>query len=181
MSEDPSTEEAGEPTNTPESFEKQQETIAALREQLAQANERDRENRHIIAALTQLIPAIEPPPADNAPGSPKTATEGEGRSTSPARNLSQAGLIFIYTGMGTWAIAVVVASVILVIRAIYPERAVEFFSYYGLPLLLVVASAIFSGCGYLVLRTVNTARGTPDAGTAPPQPPRLQGGAENEA
>src|SRR5215212_984095 len=146
MSKDLSTEEAGEPTNTPESFEKQQETIAALREQLAQANERDRENRRIIGALTQRIPAIEPPPADNAPdapGSPKTVTEGEGRSsTSPARNLSQAGLIFIYTGMGTWAVAVVVASVILVISGIYPERAVEFFSYYGLPLLLVVASAI---------------------------------------
>src|SRR5687768_17249873 len=112
MSKDLSTEEAGEPTNTSESFEKQQETIAVLREQLAQANERDRENRRIIAALTQCIPAIEPPPADNAPGSPKTATEGKGRnSTSPARNLSQAGLIFIYTGMGTWAVAVVVASV----------------------------------------------------------------------
>src|SRR5215208_720593 len=60
MSEDRSTEEAGEPTNTPESFEKQQETIAALQEQLAQANERDRENRRIIAALTQRIPAMPP-------------------------------------------------------------------------------------------------------------------------
>jgi excisionase family DNA binding protein len=37
------------------------ETIAALQEQLAQANERDRENRRIIAALTQRIPAIEAP------------------------------------------------------------------------------------------------------------------------
>ena len=37
------------------------ETIAALREQLAQANERDRENRRIIAALTARIPAIEAP------------------------------------------------------------------------------------------------------------------------
>src|SRR5919112_2568802 len=36
-------------------------TIAALREQLAQANERDRENRRIIAALTSRIPAIEAP------------------------------------------------------------------------------------------------------------------------
>jgi hypothetical protein len=161
MSENRSTEEAGEPTNTPESFEKQQETIAALREQLAQADEWDRENRRIIAALTQRIPVIEPPPADNAPdapGSPETATEGEGRSTSPARKLGQAGLIFIYAGMGTLAIAVVVAIVILVIREIYPERAVECFSYYGLPLLLVVASAMFSGFGYLVLRTVSTAR-----------------------
>jgi len=37
------------------------ETIAALREQLTQANERDRENRRIIAALTSRIPAIEAP------------------------------------------------------------------------------------------------------------------------
>jgi hypothetical protein len=160
MSKDLSTEEAGEPTNTPESFEKQQETIAALREQLAQANERDGENRRIIAALTQRIPAIEPPPADNAPdapGSPETATEGEGRSTGPARKLGLAGLIFIYSGMGTLVVAVVVASVIL-IREIYPDRAAECFSNYGLPLLLVVASIMFSGFGYLILRTVSTAR-----------------------
>jgi excisionase family DNA binding protein len=45
------------------------ETITALREQLAQANERDRENRRIIAALTQRIPAIEAPRED-APESP---------------------------------------------------------------------------------------------------------------
>jgi excisionase family DNA binding protein len=47
------------------------ETIAALREQLAQANERDRENRRIIAALTSRIPAIEAPPGERespAPG-----------------------------------------------------------------------------------------------------------------
>ena len=116
MSEDGFAEEGGEPTNTPESFEKQQETIAALREQLAQANERDRENRR----------------------------------------LGQAGLIFIYTGLGTWASAVVVASVILVIREIYPERAVECFSNFSLPILLVVASAMCSGFGYWVLRTVST-------------------------
>jgi hypothetical protein len=35
------------------------ETIAALREQLEQANERDRENRRIIAALTSRIPELE--------------------------------------------------------------------------------------------------------------------------
>ena len=123
MPEDRSPEKAKGDTNKTEGFEKQQETIAALREQLAQANERDRENRHIIATLTQL---------------------------------GQAGLLLIYTGMGTWAVAVVVASVILVIREIYPERAVACFSNYGLPGLLVVASAIFSGFGYWVLRRVST-------------------------
>jgi len=44
------------------------ETIAALREQLEEANERDRENRRIIAALTSRIPAIEAPQeASDAP------------------------------------------------------------------------------------------------------------------
>jgi excisionase family DNA binding protein len=53
------------------------ETIAALREQLAQANERDRENRRIIAALTSRIPAIEAPqePSDAA----EVAEEQQGR------------------------------------------------------------------------------------------------------
>src|SRR5829696_4318889 len=73
-----------------------------------------------------------------------------------ARKLSQAGLLFIYTGMGTWAVAVVVAGVILVIREIYPDKAVECFSNFGPPGLLVVASAMFSGFGYWVLRTVST-------------------------
>jgi hypothetical protein len=105
---------------------------------------------------------------------PKGSEEKQARELQarelPARNLSQAGLIFIYTGMGTWAVAVVVASVILVIREIYPERAVACFSNYSLPILLVVASVIFLGCGYLILRTVRS-----------PPPPRLQEGAENEA
>ena len=49
------------------------ETIAALREQLAQANERDRENRRIIAALTSRIPTIEAPPEERE--SPETVKE----------------------------------------------------------------------------------------------------------
>lgn len=57
--------------------------IAALREQLAQANERDRENRRIIAALTQRIPAIEASaeasPGEPTPGAPTEATEQPGR------------------------------------------------------------------------------------------------------
>src|SRR5215203_1569893 len=56
------------------------ETIAALQEQLAQANERDRENRRIIAALTSRIPAIEAPPdAPDAPGPTETAEEQQSR------------------------------------------------------------------------------------------------------
>jgi hypothetical protein len=55
--------------------------IAALREQLAQANERDRENRRIIAALTQRIPAIEAPAeaSPETPGEPPETTEQLGR------------------------------------------------------------------------------------------------------
>jgi hypothetical protein len=41
-----------------------QDQIGYLREQLNQANERDRENRRIIAALTSRIPQIEAPPTD---------------------------------------------------------------------------------------------------------------------
>jgi hypothetical protein len=99
----------------------------------------------------------------------ESTTKTEGFEELQARRLSWAGLIFIYAGMGTLAMAVVVASVILVIGEIYPDWAVECFAYYGLPLVLVVASAMFSGFGYLVLRTVR-----------PPSPPRLQGGAEKE-
>jgi excisionase family DNA binding protein len=62
------------------------ETIAALREQLAQAHERDRENRRIIAALTSRIPAIEAPADDGAPdarGTPKRGEEQQGRGDAP--------------------------------------------------------------------------------------------------
>lgn len=92
---------------------------------------------------------------------PPTVSENgfssEGFEQKQARQLSQAGLIFIYAGMVTLLIAVAV-SVILVVRETYPEGAVEFFSYYGLPLLLVAASAMFSAFGYLVLRTVSISR-----------------------
>jgi hypothetical protein len=104
----------------------------------------------------------------------ESTTKTEGFEELQARRLSWAGLIFIYAGMGTLAMAVVVASVILVIGEIYPEWAVECFSYYGLPLVLVVASAMFSGFGYLVLRTVSPTPTTSTSG-------RGQKGAENEA
>jgi excisionase family DNA binding protein len=54
------------------------EMIAALREQLAQANERDRENRRIIAALTSRIPAIEAPPEERE--SPEAVEEESERA-----------------------------------------------------------------------------------------------------
>jgi hypothetical protein len=60
-----------------ERIEELREQVAYLREQLAQANERDRENRRIIAALTSRIPAIEAPPGERE--SPETAEEQQGR------------------------------------------------------------------------------------------------------
>ena len=53
--------------------------IRDLREQLGQANERDRENRRIIAALTQRIPEIEAPTSPEPRGSSSEATEQPGR------------------------------------------------------------------------------------------------------
>jgi excisionase family DNA binding protein len=55
------------------------ELIATLREQLEQANERDRENRRIIAALTSRIPAIEAPASPEATEQPSEATPQPGR------------------------------------------------------------------------------------------------------
>src|SRR3954447_9853770 len=59
--------------------------ITHLRRQLEQANERDRENRRIIAALTQRIPELEP--AREAPSepreSPTTPSEEQGNGEPP--------------------------------------------------------------------------------------------------
>ncbi len=44
-----------------------QEEITYLRRQLNEANERDRENRRIIAALTQRIPSAQISPPDEPP------------------------------------------------------------------------------------------------------------------
>ena len=60
-----------------ERIEDLREQVAYLRDQLEQANERDRENRRIIAALTSRIPAIESPA--EPPESPTEATEQPGR------------------------------------------------------------------------------------------------------
>jgi hypothetical protein len=60
--------------------------IGTLQAQLEQANERDRENRRIIAALTSRIPAIEPPE------SPESVTEMPmGPTPSETREEAQEG------------------------------------------------------------------------------------------
>ena len=58
-----------------------------MREQLREAHERDRENRRIIAALTQRIPEIEPPTEPRE--SPVTASEGVDRGTGPERPFAE--------------------------------------------------------------------------------------------
>jgi Helix-turn-helix domain len=67
----------GVPTDQSELLEALRDQIRDLREQLGQANERDRENRRIIAALTARIPAIEAPVEPRE--SPSEATEQPGR------------------------------------------------------------------------------------------------------
>ena len=64
----------GMSTDMPSSlFDQMRGQIESLERQLEQANERDRENRRIIAVLTSRIPAIEAP--QEAPGGPETDAE----------------------------------------------------------------------------------------------------------
>ena len=72
-----------------ERIEDLREQVSYLREQLQQANERDRENRRIIAALTSRIPAIEAPSeaeTTDAADAAETVDEqqGKGRPRSDA-------------------------------------------------------------------------------------------------
>jgi hypothetical protein len=63
-----------------ERIEDLREQVDYLRDQLEQANERDRENRRIIAALTSRIPAIEAPESEDSLGPTDTPT-GAARET----------------------------------------------------------------------------------------------------
>jgi DNA-binding Lrp family transcriptional regulator len=78
-------------TDTPPGLVGQmQARIDSLERQLEQANERDRENRRIIAALTSRIPAIEAPP--EARDSPQTVEEEPERAgPRPATGEAQEG------------------------------------------------------------------------------------------
>ena len=66
----------------PELVDQMQARIDSLERQLEQANERDRENRRIIAALTSRIPAIEAP---EAPQRPEPGEQGEGWGDAPQK------------------------------------------------------------------------------------------------
>jgi hypothetical protein len=68
------------PGDTPQPLvEEMRGRIESLERQLEQANERDRENRRIIAALTSRIPAIEAP-SDERGSDPTGTAEPEGAS-----------------------------------------------------------------------------------------------------
>jgi hypothetical protein len=78
------------PTDQTELLEALRDQIRDLREQVEQANERDRENRRIIAALTSRIPAIEAPASPEprespeSPGPAETPTEAAREAQEPS-------------------------------------------------------------------------------------------------
>jgi hypothetical protein len=72
-----------------EMVEELRDRVRFLERQLEQANERDRENRCIVAALTSRIPELEPP--REAPEAPETVEEEPERAEShPAAGEAQA-------------------------------------------------------------------------------------------
>jgi hypothetical protein len=77
-------------TDTPPGWSTRFRRIDSLKQQLERANERDRENRRIIAALTSRIPAIEA--SSEAPGAPETTVgEPERAERASARKLRGSG------------------------------------------------------------------------------------------
>jgi hypothetical protein len=72
------------PTDRPpdisrELVEELRDRVRSLEDQLQQANDRDRETRRIIAALTSRIPELPPPEPSEAPEASETVTEQPGR------------------------------------------------------------------------------------------------------
>ncbi len=65
----------GVPGGQSELVEALREQIADLREQLAEANAANRENRRIIAGLTSRIPELQAAEPTEPPGAPQTAAE----------------------------------------------------------------------------------------------------------
>jgi hypothetical protein len=75
----------------PELVDQMQARIDSLERQLEQANERDRENRRIIAALTSRIPAIEAPQATTG-GAETAEEEPERAEPHPATGETEQGV-----------------------------------------------------------------------------------------
>ena len=81
---------SGPPGDTSRLVENLEDAVAHLRRQLEQANERDRENRRIIAALTTRIPELPSTREHDGPSdeseSPLLPAEGEGSGTTTVSN-----------------------------------------------------------------------------------------------
>jgi hypothetical protein len=76
----------------PELVEALRDQIRDLREQLGQANERDRENRRIIAALTSRIPELPPPPHEGeAPPPSEPPTDPREYAVTPTPQPGRVG------------------------------------------------------------------------------------------
>ena len=87
----PSATSHGPSAGQAERIEDLREQVAYLREQLEEANERDRENRRIIAALTSRIPALEAP--QESPEAAETVEEEpEGAEPRSAAGEAQEGV-----------------------------------------------------------------------------------------
>ncbi len=80
-----------DPSSGPEMrdlVEELRDQVAHLWEQLTQANERDRENRRIIAALTQRIPELEAPQSAGEGSEPRSGTDGPQEGTEEPQRRS---------------------------------------------------------------------------------------------
>ena len=83
---------ADQPADRTELVEALREQISDLREQLAEANAANRENRRIIAGLTQRIPELEAASSSEPPEASPTAREGPDRAEPrPATGAPQEG------------------------------------------------------------------------------------------
>jgi hypothetical protein len=87
----PSETSQGPSADQAQRIEDLREQVSYLREQLDEANERDRENRRIIAALTSRIPAIEAP-ADERESPQTVGEEPERAELRPATEGVQEGV-----------------------------------------------------------------------------------------
>jgi hypothetical protein len=81
----------------------------------------------------------------------------EGVTTRQLRAVNTAGLLFVFFGLVILLVAVVISSWLVVRTTDPPSGAVEFFSFYGIPFLLIVTAAAVSMFGYLLLRSAGAA------------------------
>ena len=103
---------------------------------------------------------------------------GEGVQDTDNKALHYAGLAFIYVAVAT-VVAAVFMAILLLWRHGPPYGTTEFFSFYGLSLILLVAAALFASIGYLILQSIGAANEEQDCrkynnGDDYPDPGHLQ-------